>query len=334
MCCRLSLLMPVLQLAVLLAASAARPAAPTARPKDNWRSRPKVLLLIYDPIIEARGGRRLHEVMGWNDPKELTKGYIADIREVSGGLVRYRIADTVEVDGYPLKADGFSYTDDSYLKAWEQRQFHDPDAVDYRAIIKEFGICQKVQRGEIDEVFLWGAPYFGYYESIMAGKGAYWCNSPPLDDVDCSRRFVIMGFNYERGVGEMLEDLGHRTESILTHIYASWEAKETHAWNRLTLHEKALPGKAACGNVHYAPNSESDYDWGNKRYVWSTCDDWYSYPNLTGSRRLVNCDEWGGGDTRAHHKWWFDHIPRAPGKTDGHFNNWWRYIIRFDLYDT
>ena len=28
-----------------------------------------------------------------------------------------------------------------------------------------------------------------------------------------------MGFNVERGVGEMLEDFGHRTESIMTHVW-------------------------------------------------------------------------------------------------------------------
>ncbi|MFQ6131213.1 MAG: hypothetical protein ACE5R4_04195 [Armatimonadota bacterium] len=319
--------------AALAAGATALSAAPRGRPTDKWRARPKVLLLIHNPIIEAREGRRLHHVMGWNDPDELTRAYIEDVSEVSGGLVRYRIAERLEVDGYPIKADGFRYTDGSYLRAWEEREFHQPDGVDYRAIIEEFGICEKVENRQIDEVFLFGAPYFGYYESIMVGKGAYWCNAPPLDDVDCSRRFVIMGFNYERGVGEMLEDLGHRTESILWHVYGSWEPKETHAWNRFTLTEKALPGKAGCGNVHYAPNSESDYDWGNQRYVWSTCDDWYNYPNLTGEKRRVNCEEWGGGDIRAHHKWWFDHIPRAPGKTDGHLNNWWKYIIRFDRYD-
>ena len=27
-----------------------------------------------------------------------------------------------------------------------------------------------------------------------------------------TRRFVIMGFSYERGVGEMLENMGHRAE--------------------------------------------------------------------------------------------------------------------------
>jgi len=122
---------------------------------------------------------------------------------------------------------------------------------------------ERVNEGEIDEVWLWEAPYMGYWESLMVGKGAHFCNSPPLDDVP-TKPFIIMGFNYERGVGEMLEDFGHRVESIMTHIYGSWEAKETHAWNRFTLYDKVAPGKAGCGNVHYAPNSEKDYDWGEQ----------------------------------------------------------------------
>ena len=71
---------------------------------------------------------------------------------------------------------------------------------------------------------MFGGPYFGFYESIMVGEGAYFCNAPPLNKVACSRLFVIMGFNYERGVGEMLEDLGHRAESILTHVFGGWES--------------------------------------------------------------------------------------------------------------
>ena len=57
---------------------------------------------------------------------------------------------------------------------------------------------------------------FGFYESRMAGPGAFWCNAPQCENTDaCRKRFVIMGFSYERGVGEMLEDLRHRAESEL-----------------------------------------------------------------------------------------------------------------------
>ena len=93
------------------------------------------------------------------------------------------------------------------------------------------------------------------------------------------------------------------------------------------LYHEAAPGEAGCGNVHFAPNSERDYDWGNRRVVWSTCDDWLNYPDLTGQRRPVNCEEWGGGDIRAHHRWWLRHLPRAPGRTEGKLNNWWAYVV-------
>ena len=40
---------------------------------------PQVLVLNFDPIVQSRGDRPLHEVLGWNDPHTLTEGYIADL---------------------------------------------------------------------------------------------------------------------------------------------------------------------------------------------------------------------------------------------------------------
>ena len=96
--------------------------------------------------------------------------------------------------------------------------------------------------------------------------------------------------------------------------------EERHDWERFTLYDKVAPGRAACGNVHFAPNSEKDYDWGNKREVWSTCDDWLAYPNLTGRKKKVTAADWGGGDIREHHLWWFRRFPRAKGRTKGKLN--------------
>jgi len=304
------------------------------RPTAEWRARPKVLLLIYDPVIESRGGRRLHEVCGWNDPDALTRDLVEDLRTASGGLVEYEIVERIELDKFPRKKDGFRYGDDSFLAAFEGRaKWHDPDAVDYAEMLEDGDVVRKVNAGKIDEVFAWGAPYFGWWESQMVGPEAHWCNSPPLEGFGAKRRFVVMGFNYERGVGEALESYGHRAESILAHVFGSWDPEETHAWNRFTLHEKVAPGKAAVGNVHFAPNSEADYDWGNPRPVRSTCDDWLSYPDLAGRRRLVDAEEWGGGDIRLHHRWWFEHLPRAPGETDGIRNNWWSYVADPNGYE-
>ena len=294
---------------------------------------PKVLVINYDPIVRSEGGRRLHEVCRWSDPRSLTEGYIADLAECSKGYVHYEVVEWLDVDAYPVKEDGFRYTDESYLRCWRgQDEWHDPDRVDYHAIFAAFGIPERVEQGEIDEVWLWAFPYSGFWESTMAGRGAYFCNSQPVEGIDTSRIFVTMGFNYERGVGEMLEDFVHRVEFIMWQVYGSWQPKPTHAWNRFTLYDKVAPGKAACGTAHFAPNSLKDYDWGDERFVMSTCDAWLTYPDLTGEPRPVNCEEWGRGDTRAHHRWWLNHLPRASGRTDGKLNNWWAYAVDFNRF--
>ncbi|MFN3649574.1 MAG: hypothetical protein ACK47B_08310 [Armatimonadota bacterium] len=325
----------VLALLVAAALAAVAPQAADTAPAKDRPIRPKVLVLTYNPIIEAEGGKRLHEVCGWNDPARLTRDYIADVKETSGGFVQYQIVDDRVIDNYPVKKDGFRYTDESFMKAFRSKQgWHQPDAIDYHAIIDEFDLARRVNRREIDEVWIQGMPYSGLYESTMAGKGAYFCNSPPLTGVDADRIFVIMGFNYERGVGEMLEDIGHRTESIMRHVYGSWEPEETHMWNRFTLYDKVAPGKAACGNVHFAPNSTKDYEWGNNTPVWSTADDWLTYPRLTGKKRLMTSKDWGGGDIRLHHKWWLTRLPKAPGRgPDGKLANWWKYVVDFNRYE-
>jgi hypothetical protein len=161
----------------------------------------------------------------------------------------------------------------------------------------------------------------------MGGPGAFWCNAPPLAGTGhAQRRFVVMGFNYERGVGEMLEDLGHRAESILSHVFRGARG-DANLWERFTRYDKTHPGRAECGNVHFAPNSLRDYDWGNRRQVLSRCDDWLNFPALTGAARPVDCRDWGNGDIRLHHLWWFRHFPHVAGATGGRSHNWWEYVI-------
>jgi hypothetical protein len=291
----------------------------------------RVLAILHAPLIRFEGGRKLHEVLRWNDPDDLAGRFLADVRECSYGLANFEIVERIEVDGFPVKQDGFCYTAESYLACWRARSgFHQPDGVDYGRLLDEFDVISKVNGGAIDEVWLFGFPYGGYYESIMAGPGAFWCNAPPLEGTrQARRRFVIMGFSYERGVGEMLEDLGHRAESILSKVFAGTRG-DANLWERFTRYDQTHPGRAECGNVHFAPNSQRDYDWGNRRPVPSRCDDWYTFPDFQGAVRRVDCREWGNGDIRQHHLWWFRHFPHVDGMTNGILHNWWEYVIRVD----
>lgn len=288
----------------------------------------RVSMIVHNPVVKQAGEQTLTQYLRWNDPDQLAQQYIADLRACSGGLAYYDIVERIVVNDYPVKADGFRYDEHSFLSAWQRRSgFHSPDNVNYLELLEDFDIFEKVENRIIDEVWLFAFPYAGYYESTMAGPGAFWCNSPPLADTDhCSRRFVVMGFNYERDVGCMLENFGHRVESIMSQVYRRHHG-ERNLWQRFTRFDRDAPGQAECGNVHFAPNSLKDYDWGNRRTVLSRADTWYNFPDLSGSPRPMNCTEWGNGDMRQHHLWWLEHLPRVRGETDGIRNNWWHYVL-------
>lgn len=295
----------------------------------NQEMHPRVVMLIHNPVFEQHGHRKLNQLLGWNDPDDLAHQYVRDVAEASYGMVQYRIVERHEVDGYPVKQDGFTYTDESYLRLWRARAgFHQPDGADYLQLLKSVQFIEKVEADQADELWLFGFPYAGYYESAMGGRGAIWCNAPPIRGTQqVSRRFVVMGFSYERDVGCMLENLGHRAESIMEHVFRD-TPRAANLWRQFTLYDKIAPGQSGCGNVHFAPNSERDYDWGNRRTVPSTCDDWLAFPDSHNITRLVNCSEWGNGDMRAHHLWWFRHFHHSPGSAvPGISNNWWQYVI-------
>jgi hypothetical protein len=288
----------------------------------------RVLLLIYDPVVDPKGGKKLSQFMKWGQPDLLVNAFIQDIAEVSGGMARYQIVQRVERNEFPPKLDGFRYDAAGYLAALSgEQETHKPKGADYVSILNSLNLLPAINRRGIDEVWIFAFPHAGFYESIMTGPGAFWCNAPPLTWTPaCSRRFTIMGFNFERGVGEMLEAFGHRSESILTRLYEKKQGEE-NLYARFSRYEKSHPGQAAVGNIHFAPNSERDYDWNNPRSVPSDCYDWYNFPTFKNDIRPVDAREWGSGDIRLHHKWWLKHLPHVAGRTDGIANNWWQYVL-------
>jgi hypothetical protein len=337
------------ELALIVAATVAALPGAAARPNSTVPPvKPihvKVLVLDFDPRIPQENNERLSKVGGWNDPRTLADGYIKDVREASHGLIQYDIVDWNEIDAFHQKVDGFTYTPEQYManlhagKGW-----HDPDTADYPATFAKYNVIPRINSGEIDEVWFFGAPYFGYNESAMAGPRAFYINGAVYDKVESQRPFAIMGFNYERGVAEMVHDLCHRTESTMGRVYGGWKSDElTNNWARFAANAAQSNGQAAAGSCHYPPNALKDYDYANPRVVQSTADDWLNYPNLTGARTSVSCATWaapyknrdGNPDYQRNYlNWWFQRLPHAPGvNVDGRLNNWWEYVFNFDNYD-
>lgn len=326
------------------------PPPPPPPPADTGElvpMQPRVLAIVYNPVVDMVTGKKLIEAMQWNNPSDLMAGYIADVSEASGGLVNYQIVDTIEANEIPIKLDGFRYSPQTYMNvARSGIGAHDPDAVDYNAILMRHNILDRVAAKEFDEVWLFGGPYFGFWESAMAGAGAFFSNGGPIaNTAQCPRKFLVMGFNYQRGVGEMLEDISHRAESILARLF---HAEQFLGWaytlqrsprtvtnanptlfERFMYFDQIAPGKANIGTVHYAPNSLADYQWGIATPVLACADDWYQFPNLPTppNYHLMDARDWGNGDIRAHHKWWLRHLPKATGVTNNIANNWWKYFI-------
>ncbi|HMN14320.1 MAG TPA: hypothetical protein PKD55_18545 [Bellilinea sp.] len=301
--------------------------------KATWQGReapalpepifPRVMVLTFDPYV---GSRTLSESMGWNRVDDLVAGYIADLCECSHGYLNYRVVEQVHTPTFPPKYDGYEYTVENYLRFWKHREgFHQPDLCDYGRILEEHGLLERMRENKVDEVWMFAMPWGGFYESMMVGPGAFFVNAPGRIDRSVSRNFILMGFNPERGVGEMLEGFGHRAESILNEVFRP-DLSDGNLWRRFTRHELRNPGRAECGNVHFAPNSVRDYDWGNPRRVLSRCRNWRNFPDLSREPVWVDREEWGGGDIRAHHRWWLSLLPHMDGAADGVDWNWWRYV--------
>jgi hypothetical protein len=308
----------------------------------------KVMIINFDPVFDVDGQEvKMHDLMeAWNDPYELADRFADAMSDVSYGNVNYTVAEKIELNEFPVNLEGKAYTTDEYYKTfvdacnatdgsywnydgWEDSGF----SFDYDRYFTRFDVYDKVNSGEIDEVWFFGGPMTGVtlFETMMVGKDAFWVNGTPMVKEDC-RNFIAYGFNYERGLGEMLEDAGHRTESIMSNIYGSPDYAKNYSeyndWERFTAYDLVSKGNAGVGNVHFAPNSQSDYDWGNTNYVQSYCENWLNYPNISGASKAVNCSDWGNGNMEEHHRWWFKHLPHVEGLNEetGIYNNWWKYF--------
>lgn len=374
---------------------------------SNYAITKKLLVINFDPILEGQGGLRMHEWgrnrTGWwgGDPWPMTRDYLADLTEASGGYVRWQIVKYPAIPDYidrwapitgPVQFDSPSFSEQAFIDAynyaldtwdWIGATQRMPNGgafeLDYHRILDDYGVDAKINSGEVDEVLIPNHPYSGSWESAMAGNQPYAVNGGTYYR-NTNKNFVIMNLSYERGLSEVLENFGHRIEWTLSRIfhgyintisynrcyYPDWNRENedpppcggsqqipvlANLWDRISVVDGNLPGEAAVGAVHWAPNAQfrsDEYVWHKDNLVYSTADDWmFNYPNLAGgsTKRLVNVEEWrpmaqDGDAGRGFKKWWYFHMPRVPGRfsspgnpmDDGKLNNWWEYMVNFNAH--
>lgn len=295
----------------------------------------RVLVLNYDPFYQ---GKRLHEALNFNDPRKLAEGYCKDMAKATNGHVTMKIVEWRDLDEIYARVGGGRFTVDEYVRnrraggGWPEQII-----ADYPRVIEEQGVVSLIDRGIIDEVWIFGDHYFGLWEASMAGPGAFFINGGVYPEVPSSRPFAFYGFNYERGVAEMMHNTAHRVESTMNRIYGEWNLKiPKNNWEKFSANVDQSTGAAGVGTCHWPANAAHDYDYGNTRVVPSWADDFLKYPNLTGKVRPVSVKNWspdGKDPHRGYMNWYFARFPKAVGTNpDGRLNNWWAYVYDFQNY--
>jgi hypothetical protein len=300
----------------------------------------RVVVLIYDPRLKSQGGKSLIEYVKGSDPVEYSHILANVIREASWGYVNYEIVDVLRVTAFPVKADGFRYTDETYLAARRTEKWQ-PSTSSYRNMLDENGLLERCRRGEINEVWVRGASGMHVDELAMSIPNRYARFAPtdnpwfyrPYDIPDVGHTLWMMGFNYEVGPDNMIHSYTHRVESMAALALADgvWDTKTGRdPWNLFSWLEMDHPGTPSqVGNCHVPPNGQSGYDYNNARRVLSNADAWARYPDVSGKPRLISSQEWGNNQF-GYQKWILEHVPKYPGSTRYGYNNWWIYVANTD----
>jgi hypothetical protein len=284
----------------------------------------RVLQIVINPEYNGKKLSEHYEVK----VEELHNRVLQEWNKLSGES--YKVVDSIISTNLPIKQDGYQYTPEEYFDVLNGKvKHHEPDYLDYEKLIAKFNLINRKNNNEFDEVHIYGAPWMGCYESRMVGRTAIWCNAPAYQ-ADCDN-FVIMGFNYERGVSEAIEAFGHRTESTLAYCFPNFYKEFTKR----------------VGSIHIPFNGKTDYDWANPTVVESYADmfpqafygeEIISVPKnsscmealLFGGGSVVSlpndfqphkasCSEWGC-NSLGWFNFWFARIPKEM----------WNFIIHVD----
>lgn len=225
-----------------------------------------------------------------------------------------------------------------------KRQGDKVPMTDYAKIMAAIDIRTFVEQKGVKEVWLFAyhGDVVGLWESNMSSPYGDVSNSDcdPNDLPVLKRTYTVYHYNYQRDVGEAVEDHTHQIEYLLNYVDGR-DTTPAQKWPDLLfwgkfvgsdVSDKMVPVKTTdgrqvyrCGWTHYAPNSEGDYDWANQRVVETDIEDWQ--PEGLSKTQMINCNRWQGNDL----KWkiyWMQNIPGANNSLTfkgKHLTNWWLF---------
>ena len=322
-------------------------------------------------------GKSASECLGQNKSTAVNE-LITDLKESSNNNVSVKIVKTEKINEFPTyknkvtllngKTD-YRFDEDTWVDIMKNGWYSGINdsritgdwfgSYDYEYIINKLDLIKRRNNNEFDEVWIVNVDPAGTYESIMVGTNAFWINGTPIEK-DC-KPFKMINVSISRP-DVNFECFGHATEQLLSNVFKNtyWSGYDPLNWKdnsttitktdyeKLNLFQKFMltenqntnknSGYVGVGNIHYSPNSTSDYDWNNLNLnVYSKYNEWKNYPNITNnpssivfSPNIYTSKKINGtnSDARLHHRWWFSLLPNHNGYTiDGYYNNWWKYYM-------
>ncbi|MEX2316831.1 MAG: hypothetical protein WD669_06755 [Pirellulales bacterium] len=302
----------------------------------------RVIVLNFEPTVPSADNQSLWEIFGWNDPRELAAGFVADVETASGGAIDYQIIEWRDLNEFPIFTDGFRYTADEYVQNRMTNTGWSTSTADFYAIAEQQGLADLVNANVVDEIWAFGDHFFSLFgEAWMAGPESFFINGPSFYEFPVDRAVAGFGFSYERGVAEMLHNLGHRTENHGSRAYGGWNIENpVTPWDYFTANVGQTNRTTfGVGSTHFPFNGMDHYDYANPGVVDSYADDFVlNFPNQTYAAVPMSRDAWGdlgiGNWERGYQRWFFGHVPRGDGTAaDGRQNNWYKYIYDFNSYE-
>jgi len=184
---------------------------------------------------------------------------------------------------------------------------------DYEGILGGLDVCRWIDGLGVREIWMWTKHHGGIepVESNMSGPFGDISNSEHSDDLPaCGHSYTLYNFDFSRAPALMLHDRGHQMEAL-------FDRADPDLWDRFV--GPVGPGNESvrrCGDTHFPPNGEADYDYTNPREVESDCLAWRP---AGGEPAAITCATWYDsvmGDPScvvdeglAYYVWWMQAIP-------------------------
>lgn len=305
----------------------------------------KVIVVVYNPVLSSNGNETLIDHLKAHDPKQYSKILADVVNRASNGYVNYEFVDFIELNGIPIKTDGFQYTTDSLLSAREAKSYRRPDRSNYRKIFEANNLIERCKKENISEIWIWGAGGMGFDELAMYIPNRYarfaptenpWFYRPYEIPPEIGHTVWVMGFNYEVSIGNMIHSYNHRVESMMALVFGHgvWDKSLVGAdpFNTFTMLNLDFPDKPSqVGNTHVPPNGKFGYDYKPKGTVMTYADAWPThYPDMKDCQPRQFDSSMYGNTQEGYQEWFMFHIPSRPGFTKWGYNNWWVYIANTD----